>query len=193
MNVEKKGLSAFTIPFEESPKIAISTNYVLSGNTDSHRARRFELELSDYFSATHTPFDEFKQQFFSRQWTDTDWNHFYAFMLRACQIYLQQGLAGYSHANLNKRKLLQETNEEFIEFASDLALDTKHYKDEILERFTNQYPDYGERAKFKLTTNKLTIWLKSFADANQYKFESGREPFGDGGKEKRNWFWFTKT
>lgn len=193
MNVEKKGMNAFTIPFEESPKIAISTNYVLSGNTDSHRARRFELELSDYFSATHTPFDEFKQQFFSRQWTDTDWNHFYAFMLRACQIYLQSGLAGYSHANLNKRKLLQETNEEFIEFASDLALDTKHFKDEILKRFTEQYPDYGERAKFKLTTYKLTNWLKAFAEANQYKFDAGRDTFGDGGKDKRNWFMFKKS
>jgi hypothetical protein len=193
MNVEKKGLSAFTINFDESPKIAISTNYVLSGNTDSHRARRFELELSDYFSATHSPFDEFGQQFFSRQWTEEEWNLFFAFMLKACQVYLQEGLAVYSHANLSKRKLLQETNEEFIEFASDLQSATKHYKDDILKRFVEQYPDYGERAKFKLTTYKLTTWLRAFAEANEYTFESGRETFGEGGKDKRNWFMFSRS
>ena len=42
--VERKNRDRVTIPFEESPKFLISTNYVVAGKGGSHRARVFEVE-----------------------------------------------------------------------------------------------------------------------------------------------------
>jgi len=49
ISVERKGQKPFKIPFEGSPKVLITTNGVISNDSGSHRARKFEIEFSDYF------------------------------------------------------------------------------------------------------------------------------------------------
>ena len=48
--IEKKGKDAIKIPFAESPKISITTNYTVQGEGSSHNRRVFEVEMSAYFN-----------------------------------------------------------------------------------------------------------------------------------------------
>ncbi|MDZ7757227.1 hypothetical protein [Rhodohalobacter sp.] len=49
MQVEAKYSNRFTIPFEDSPKILIATNSVISGSGNSYERRQVVLEFSDYY------------------------------------------------------------------------------------------------------------------------------------------------
>ena len=64
LTLEKKNKDAIKIPFSKSPKIAITTNYVIKGEGSSFERRRFELEFKQHYSQFHTPFMEFKKLFF---------------------------------------------------------------------------------------------------------------------------------
>jgi hypothetical protein len=50
MTVEKKGQDAYQIPFKDSPKISITTNYTIQGSGASHERRVFEVEIANYFN-----------------------------------------------------------------------------------------------------------------------------------------------
>ena len=54
LSVEKKNKDKFTIPFEDSPKVLITTNYAISGVGASFRRRLYEFELSQRFDDSHT-------------------------------------------------------------------------------------------------------------------------------------------
>src|SRR5690606_11670443 len=81
VEVEKKRKQAFFIPYDKSPKILISSNYLVRGTGGSSDIRRkFEFELSNYFNENHTPEDEFGNRFFD-DWNEEQWNEFYGFMM----------------------------------------------------------------------------------------------------------------
>ena len=91
MTIEKKGKDAFQIPFKDSPKISITTNYTIKGSGASFYRRVFEVEIANHFNDNYTPEDEFKHQFFSG-WDKDEWQRFDNFMIRCIQFYLKNGL-----------------------------------------------------------------------------------------------------
>ncbi len=52
------------IPHEKSPKIALTANYAIIGDSSSHRRRNFEFEVSPTYSADHISRDKFERNFF---------------------------------------------------------------------------------------------------------------------------------
>ena len=115
MTVEKKGQDAYQIPFKESPKISITTNYTVNGFSPSHERRVFEVEIANFFNANHTPQDEFGHLFFV-DWNEKEWANFDNFMIRCVQFYLKNGLVNSDKVNLKERKFRNEVGLEFIEF-----------------------------------------------------------------------------
>ena len=107
ITVEKKGKDAYQIPFRDSPKISITTNYTIQGDGASHERRVFEVEIANYFNDKHTPEKEFKHLFFS-DWDDEEWARFDNFMIRCIQYYLKNGLVDSNKVNLAYRKLRNE-------------------------------------------------------------------------------------
>lgn len=95
MTVEKKNKPSFSIPFELSPKIVITTNYQIKGDSSSHARRKFLIFLNNYYSDIHTPKDEFKHLFFI-DWDETEWNRFDTFIISCIREYLMKGLQEYS-------------------------------------------------------------------------------------------------
>ena len=59
ITVVKKNQNEMIIPFHQSPKIIISTNYTIAGSDDSTLVRQFEVEFSDHYNTSHRPIDEF--------------------------------------------------------------------------------------------------------------------------------------
>ncbi|NMB82276.1 MAG: hypothetical protein GYA14_10705 [Ignavibacteria bacterium] len=157
ITVEKKNQNEIIIPFHQSPKIIISTNYTIEGSDDSTMDRQFVIEFSDHYNKIHRPIDEFGHRFYD-EWSNEEWNCFLNYMIGCLQLYLSKGLVQCSHINLEKKKLIDSTCEEFAEYFESLGLNVEHNKKELLEDFKKNYDEFTE---LKLT--KFTRWMKEAA------------------------------
>ncbi len=164
--IEKKNKDEVIIPFEHSPKILLSTNYTIRGVDESTLRRQFVLEFSDHFSIRYSPEDEFGHRFFD-DWCDNEWCRFYLFMIGCLRFYLEKGLVDYTRVNLDVKKLMESTSEEFLEYAEELAKDTWYDKREAYRKFLENYPDFTNN---KMEQKKFTNWLKVFARVKGWKF-----------------------
>ncbi|KAF0162529.1 MAG: hypothetical protein FD188_132, partial [Ignavibacteria bacterium] len=157
ITVEKKNQNEIIIPFHQSPKIIISTNYTIEGSDDSTMDRQFVIEFSDHYNKIHRPIDEFGHRFYD-EWSNEEWNCFLNYMIGCLQLYLCKGLIQCSHINLEKKKLIDSTCEEFAEYFESLGLNVEHNKKDLLEDFKKNYDEFSE---LKLT--KFTRWMKEAA------------------------------
>jgi|TARA_B100000085_G_scaffold106745_1_gene97276 hypothetical protein len=180
ITVEKKNKDAIKIPFSKSPKLIITTNHPLKGSGSSHERRRFELEFANHYSAAHKPEHEFKKDLFSAEWQDKDWDPFHKYMIKCLQIYLEQGLVQSKSVNTDKKRLIIETNSDFIEWCG--LLDTKHenlllqvnkkiHINELHHDFTSQYPDYAKYSKRSVSQYLFKKWLVAYC-----VYKEGLEP-----------------
>lgn len=172
ITLEYKGQDAISIPVEKSPKILITTNYTIGGIGGSFERRKFEVEMSAYFSYKHTPLDEFGHMLFS-DWTTDEWLKFDNFMINCERYYLQNGLVKHDFNNLEVRKFIKETSFEFYEWSQDvenLPLGVRLDKNESFVKFTNEYQDF----KKWLSQKKFTQWLEQFGKYYNIEFEHGR-------------------
>jgi hypothetical protein len=157
ITIERKNKDEIFLPIAESPKLAISTNFSISGVDDSTMDRQFIVEFSDYYNKHHKPVDDFGKLFFDA-WDKEEWNEFDCYMIECLQMYLRRGLVAYEFVNLEKKKLLDETSAEFYEYSDGLEINKEYDKKELYEDFKKEYSDYD-----KLTQRKLTHWLKMYA------------------------------
>ncbi|RRQ49808.1 hypothetical protein DZC72_04245 [Maribacter algicola] len=142
IEVEKKQKQSFFIKPEDSPKILITANYPVKGpGGSSDERRRYEFELSNYFSHVWTPEMEFRCRFFTDSWGQ-EWDKFYLFMMECVQNYLQKGLIQPESINLNKAGIVHETSLEFYNYATDnLKVNEWLDKREFESNFKNAYPN----------------------------------------------------
>tara|TARA_R110001606_G_C15374721_1_gene649871 strand:- start:5 stop:2557 length:2553 start_codon:yes stop_codon:yes gene_type:complete len=87
---ERKYESAVSVPYAQSPKWAISTNYTL-GNAggNSARERRRDIEICNYFNGRDcTPKTEFGVFFWGDQYSDQEWDLFYNYMFKCSKEFL---------------------------------------------------------------------------------------------------------
>lgn len=184
-------------PFTVKAKIIISSNRPLAVHGSSAKARVIEFELADHYSKEFTPEDEFGQWFF-RDWEADAWAAFDAFMVNCTHEFFVHGVIEPEEINLSARKLIKETNKEFVEFMEGCFDDNKGSKEPILKighefdkkalynQFILEYEDYGQAAR-KLTQRKFTDYLKLYALHNKIKFQEHKS--GD----KRTMTYYTES
>jgi len=165
MAFEKKNKDETIVDFKHAPKILLSTNYTIKGVGESTLRRQFVLEFTDHYNIKHSPEDEFKGRFFD-DWEDNEWNSFFNFMIKCLQYHLQNGLVDYERKNLNTKKLVESTSEEFVEFMEDIEFGTKIDKKILHQKFLEIYPDFK-----KLQQKTFTGWIKTYAKLKNYKYE----------------------
>jgi hypothetical protein len=153
LEVERKGKDAVFICFEESPKIIITTNYVINGTGGSHLARRFEVEFSPYFNANHTPLDEFGNLLFD-DWDSEEWQRFDSFIIHCIQLFLKKGLVKYETINADEKRFIQETTKDFYDWVSDsnISINQELSSGSIKDNFINEYGNYKD-----LSTRKFCV------------------------------------
>jgi len=144
MEIEAKGQNRLVIPFEEAPKIYVSTNFAFKEmQTDSHKRRMAIYELYRKFNARHQPIDEFGRNFFY-DWDEKEWNCFYNFMLECSLIYMQEGLLMCEPKYIKQKALRAEFQgrEEFLEFIqtweSDGLFDKHVTNDDLSSRWISE-------------------------------------------------------
>jgi hypothetical protein len=170
MTIEKKGQDAYQIPFKESPKISITTNYTISGSGASHERRVFEVEIANYFNENHTPEIEFGHLFFS-EWNNEEWAKFDNFMIRCVQYFLKNGLVQSDKINLALRKFKNELGTEFLEFMeSQIFNGSPINRKDFRDNFNKQYPTV---AKFN-TPQKFNKKVKDYCLFNKIDFDEAK-------------------
>jgi hypothetical protein len=175
ITVNRKNKDEIFIPFERSPKIIITTNYVINGAGNSHERRRHEVEIFQYFNDIHTPTKEYGRLLFD-SWNKEDWNLFYNYMISNLQLYLREGLIKVESINAEKKKLIQSTCKEFFDWAVDdqnLSHNKRIYNQDGLSRFV------ADNANFKdLTSRTYLGWVKQYCLYNKFRFEKNKDHVG---------------
>ena len=168
LTIEKKNKQAIQLSHQETPKFLITTNTVLTDESNSGKGRKLEVEFSDYFNDGWTPQDEFGCIFFD-DWDDYDWNLFYNYMIGNIKLYLEKGLISYESKNLKNRKLsLKIDDDDLLDFCNEICREILTDKvnissKEIFERWKAKYNDSN------LSITKLSQSLKDFISINNLK------------------------
>jgi len=171
ITLEYKGKDAIKLSVEDSPKIMISTNYTIKTEGGSFERRMFEVELSSYFNKNHTPLDEFGNMIFDG-WDENQWNLFDKFMIKCIQYYLENGLVTYNHINLEIRKLINSTSQDFLDFMDEKSLfdgERLNYK-ELKNAFVSDFEDYRNHQWFNQKV--FNKWLGLYLDFKDFSYES---------------------
>jgi hypothetical protein len=172
ITLEKKNKDAIKIPVKKSPKIIITTNYTVGGVGGSFDRRKYEVELSSYFSAQHTPLDEFGIMLFD-EFNDQEWSKFDNYMICCLQLYLQKGLIKHNFQNLKTRKFIGDTSFEFYEWITEgnIDLGTRVYKTQKFNEFIEEYPDFK---KYNLSQKRFSKWIDSLGIYLNKKINHGK-------------------
>jgi hypothetical protein len=127
--VEAKGKKAYSIPYKNSPKILITTNYLPNIESDSDKDRFIVLAIKKVFGSTYAVRDAFPGViFFDDQWRREDALGAVRFAIDCIQLYLRHGVMVYKNdamvKNANKRMIatiVPDSIREPIEQALDVA------------------------------------------------------------------------
>ena len=172
----KRHTGYITIPYEDSPKWWFDTNFVFKGEGASYRRRQHIIEFDDYYNDSYNPLDEFNHMLFN-DWNDTQWNKFYNFYFKCVQLYLHNGLMSYTASNYDSRKLLVESNQEFIDWldAADSRGIYKIPRNEWLSK-KELLKQWNEEAKsLNMTTispHSFSKWVKKYCTTKGFEFHS---------------------
>ena len=186
LTLEKKNKDAIKIPFSKSPKVAITTNYAIKGKGSSFERRKWELELTQYYTKEFTPLKEFGKLMFG-EWDDDEWCRFDNYMIECLQMYMKFGLIKSEFVNLRIRQLSAETCHEFLEWSGligdggqneKLKPGGKIYKNDLYLDFCDDNPDFAPKSKFTVSRTRYYKWLTAYS---LYKYNCNPEEGRDAG------------
>ena len=172
--VNRKNKDEIFIPFERSPKIIITTNYVISGSGSSHDRRRHELEFFQYFNAKRSPLDIYGRLLFD-QWDSNDWNKFDNYMISNLQMFLQFGLTKAVSINADAKRFIQATSKDFFDFIQEgnIPVNVRHYNNAMMQLFQSETNGWKD-----LESRRFIKWLGEFAKFKGYDLIKDRNHGG---------------
>lgn len=173
VTVNKKNKDEIFIQFDQSPKICITTNYVISGGGNSHERRRHELELHQYFGPSKNPQTEYGKLLFD-EWNKKEWNGFDNYMIRNVQRFLTDGLIKINTINADVKRMIQGTSKDFYDWAEDQSwsFDSRFYLKYLFETFMEECDDK------KISKVWFSRWIYKYLDYKQINYEKGRDHSG---------------
>ncbi|HEY1024038.1 MAG TPA: primase-helicase family protein, partial [Sphingobacteriaceae bacterium] len=175
IEVEKKNKGTFYIPFAESPKIIITTNYAIRGDGNSHDRRRFEIELARYYTKDYTPLDEFKRMLFD-DWDEEEWQRFDSFMSECAKFYLKHGMVKQDLINLPEKRLIASTCQEFYDYMNEWLADNKqapagyYQKADMFNNFLSENKTFSKW----LSNKKFYKWCAQYFEFVGLEFTEER-------------------
>lgn len=169
LTLNKKNLQPIVIPFSESPKILFTSNYILSGEGDSHDARKLEIELYRHYSKSHQPVDEFGKLFFD-EWTKKEWDDFYSYMISNIQKYFENGLILAELTTGKTKKLIANTCEDFFDWCEKEFIWQNNFEYKTKE-IMNKYNDGSNEMPRTMTVSWFGRWLSAYFNYKGWKRE----------------------
>lgn len=196
MTVNPKNNQSFTIPYEQSPKIAFTTNFVPSDFDPSSEARLLYMVYSDYYHQktetndyleTRTIRDDFGKDLYGREYTEDEWMADINLWLQCCEFYLslidEPVKILPPMGNIIKRRYKADMGTNFEDWANGYFSRESDNLDKFLQR-DKVLEDYMYYAKTnKITMQSFSRKLYSFVqlcpwidelNPDEYKNSSGR-------------------
>lgn len=101
--VEQKGKTSFVIPFRNSPKILITTNYLPELSSDSDKDRFLVLAIKKVFGSNYTVRDAFGDVvFFADDWEKDERNAAIKIAVDCLMLYLGYGVIPYRNKDMEQ-------------------------------------------------------------------------------------------
>lgn len=174
ITVNRKNKDEVFIPFNRSPKIVITTNYVISGAGGSHDRRRHEIEFYQYFNANNSPLKEYGKLLFD-QWSKDDWSRFDNYMIKNLQLFLRNGLTKTISINADSKRFIQATSQDFFDFSQDNQFTTElsYYNNELFNQFQNEYNGYKD-----MNPQRFARWIGEYGKFKGWDIEKGKNHKG---------------
>lgn len=189
LKVNIKGGMQFTLEKEDVPKLYISTNHAINGETSSFTDRQAFMVFSDFYNDKHKPINDFGKNFFS-EWDNHQWNLYYNFMANCLQIYFQcmqekwqgenMGVLEPPMENVIKRRLRQLIGETFLSWAdayfttgggayNEGTINQRSPRKELYKNLTEDYPD----TRKYLTPTIFGKKMRAYCKYKSYHFNPG--------------------
>jgi len=165
IEITYKGKDTIKLPIEDSPKILITTNYVIRGEGGSHDARKFEVELSTFFNYKYTPLNHFKHKLFD-SWDEQEWARFDCYMIECLKKYLTTGLTTYESISLPLKKLKVEIGAELFNCIDQLKKDEWVSCDMFYELYSGMVKKFTEKSKTAVTQS-----IKRYCEFHNLNYE----------------------
>jgi len=171
-NVNRKNKDEYRLPVEKSPLVVITTNRVLKGNSGSFRRRQYSIDIGRYFSANHTPIDEFGHTFFN-DWDSDEWARFDSFMLSGVRLYLEDGIVEAQESDHEMKELIRSTCDSFAAWIEDTIDDI------IDEGFISTAQAKGRYLKESginaaISDQRFLGWVKEYCELKKLDFIADR-------------------
>lgn len=159
ITVEYKNKNATKLSLEDSPKLYLTTNYVVKGEGGSFDRRKNEIVFSNYFNSTFTPEDKFSKRFFS-EWNEKEWSDFDNFMINCLQFYLENGLLIQDGESIRDKRFVNLTHRCWYDFInhSPIEIDKRIYLKELKVKFLEVNDHFRD-----FTTPTLRKYVKEYA------------------------------
>ena len=177
MTVNPKNNQSFTIPFEESPKIAFTTNYVPADFDPSSEARLLYMVFSDYYHQkteendyreSRSIRDDFGKDLFSKTYSEEEWNQDLNFILQCVRFYLSVSDEPVKllppMRNIVFRKLKQDIGSNFEDWAQVYFSPDGEHLDVFVPRTKvfDDFKNHGGKVQ-NMTSQRFMQKLRYFA------------------------------
>ena len=184
MTVNPKNNQSYNIPYNESPKIAFTTNYVPNNFDASTMARLLPMVFSDYYHekteesnyrTSYSIRDDFNKDLFGVDYTEEEWNADHNFLLQCEKFYLKAIQSGAKllppMENIMLRKRKQDMSGNFEQWAYTYFSPLSGHLDKFIER-SEALDDFKKFSGLKdMTTNGFTRKLQAFVKYCNYTSE----------------------
>ncbi|PUZ21780.1 hypothetical protein DCC81_24645 [Chitinophaga parva] len=173
ITIEKKNKDELYIPYEDSPKLSITTNYTIN-DEGNHAKRRLKImEFSGYFHPGHSPQDEYGHLLFN-DWDSDEWNRFYNFMFYCVRLYLMKGIIDLDQGGKYRRKKIKgQFGEEFMEWFDDYSSNGCANWNEFSAKY-NDFLGSNDLDKKDYSIKRFKKGLQVAADNFSFKLEQRR-------------------
>lgn len=182
-SVNPKGKPGYVIPFENSPKLAMTSNFT-SKNLDPSTERRIiyvvfsdyyhnKGESTDYLEA-RDPNSEFGKELF-KDFTEQEWNSFYNTCINALKFYLSTDeKISPAMSNVNTRNLIAQMGPVFYDWAKTYFSEQGDKLDCFFPR-NEPYEDYiSKHNPIKFTAQSFKTKLAAFCKLQGYVFNPSK-------------------
>ena len=193
LTVNNKNGSIFTIGYEESPKMAITSNFGMYHDDGSTQRRFLFVTFSDYYHAkTDNFFEEYKvsDDFNGEQlFDDFDYemhNKTYNFIAECVQFYLGSvEKINTPMMNVHKRNALQVMGNDFLDWANSYFIDEEKPKVNVKLIKENVHRDFkkdneSDKKLYNWSQKKLFLAIEKWCKFYGYTFNPKSEQNSDG-------------
>lgn len=172
--VEEKNRHSYVIPFSQSPKFGLGTNFTLSRHDPSTEGRIWPQPFSDYYHVqtpqndyreTRSIRDDFGQNLMGTEYSEEDWQLDLAFMTQCVRFYLslEPGCRRIMPPmnRIEQREQLAAVGKDFKQWADDyFAEDSGHLDCDLKADVV--LADFNKETMFSWSPRSMTLHLQDY-------------------------------